>query len=227
MDSIAAVKLRTTDLLKDNIVCITTEDCLQSSYGQGKWCNSGLVCIRSKCHIIHGYPCDQFQTCNESQRKCTKKTCTQDVDCDDGLYCNGNENCDITTGYCSPSLNPIKCTGGQCNETLKECIFVPKVVTEWEVYKITGELIKAKIEVKLKSRLSGVMMVTKQDTLGIISVNDAPVNTTSSNSLTNTQITIVVSLIILFFGVTLFLLLLMMFMRAGVTSNTFVYTQEL
>jgi hypothetical protein len=44
-------------------------------------------------------------------------TCTSDVECDDGLFCNGMEAC--VEGYCRSS-DP--CPGASCDEVNDECI---------------------------------------------------------------------------------------------------------
>jgi hypothetical protein len=44
--------------------------------------------------------------------------CTDDPDCDDGLFCNGAETCD--TGLCMPGSDP--CPDQGCDEDLDECV---------------------------------------------------------------------------------------------------------
>jgi hypothetical protein len=47
--------------------------------------------------------------------------CTIDADCDDGLYCNGQETCDVPSG-CRPATNPCAETEcNHCNETAGNC----------------------------------------------------------------------------------------------------------
>jgi Papain family cysteine protease len=54
--------------------------------------------------------------------------CTSDEECNDGLFCNGEETCDTTNGLCVPSENPCSddglwCNGDEvCDEELDECI---------------------------------------------------------------------------------------------------------
>ena len=46
--------------------------------------------------------------------------CTVDADCNDGLFCNGDETCDVGSGTCQPGSNP--CTRDQtCDEVHDEC----------------------------------------------------------------------------------------------------------
>ncbi len=53
---------------------------------------------------------------------CDPAGCTSDADCDDGLFCNGVESCDTSTGSCvaisacPPSIPPTV-----CNEDTDSC----------------------------------------------------------------------------------------------------------
>jgi len=53
--------------------------------------------------------------------------CTVDADCDDGLYCNGDETCNTGTGQCEDGTAPVCddgafCNGTEtCNETTDSC----------------------------------------------------------------------------------------------------------
>jgi len=46
--------------------------------------------------------------------------CTTNADCDDGLFCNGDETCDISSGICQSGIDP--CPGQGCDETNDECV---------------------------------------------------------------------------------------------------------
>ena len=54
--------------------------------------------------------------------------CRNNADCDDGLYCNGAETCDLETTECMSGTNPCPddgffCTGTEsCNETTNQCV---------------------------------------------------------------------------------------------------------
>ncbi|TFH25222.1 MAG: hypothetical protein E4H03_01415 [Myxococcales bacterium] len=55
--------------------------------------------------------------------------CTIDADCDDGLFCNGAETCDVVSG-CQAGTPPIckdgvGCTGDGCSEALAACVNAP------------------------------------------------------------------------------------------------------
>ena len=54
--------------------------------------------------------------------------CKNDKDCDDGLYCNGDETCDKGTGLCVAGITPdcndkVACTVDSCDENLKSCLW--------------------------------------------------------------------------------------------------------
>lgn len=50
--------------------------------------------------------------------------CQLDTDCDDGLYCNGDESCDAN-GFCQPGSPPCA-TGDSCNEGADTCTAPPE-----------------------------------------------------------------------------------------------------
>jgi len=48
--------------------------------------------------------------------------CLSHGDCDDGLYCNGIETCDIGNQTCLPGI-PVSCPDGQiCDEDSNQCV---------------------------------------------------------------------------------------------------------
>jgi len=52
--------------------------------------------------------------------------CTSDGDCDDGLFCNGAESCDVPSGNCQSGTAPncndgVACTDDSCNEATDSC----------------------------------------------------------------------------------------------------------
>ncbi|MCP4659611.1 MAG: S8 family serine peptidase [bacterium] len=58
-------------------------------------------------------------------------SCTGDPDCDDGLWCNGAETCNLGTGQCEAGTPPlvcddsVACTTDSCNEGTQACDYVP------------------------------------------------------------------------------------------------------
>lgn len=62
--------------------------------------------------------------------------CTDDADCDDGLWCNGDETCNLGTGQCEPGTSP--CVAGQtCDEDNDVCID-PDPCLRYENYPFSG-----------------------------------------------------------------------------------------
>ncbi len=56
--------------------------------------------------------------------------CVSNADCDDRLFCNGAETCDIPTGNCLPGTPPTcddgnPCTSDSCNATTNACVHTP------------------------------------------------------------------------------------------------------
>ncbi len=91
-------------------------------------CDDGLFCNgRERCD--HGYdglascwagdsPCAEGQVCDDAADQCIGGFCTDDTDCDDGLFCNGAETCNVDTdgaGECVSGSDPCAdtyCGGG-------------------------------------------------------------------------------------------------------------------
>ncbi len=73
-----------------DIMCNNSMDCFEQ-YSKGDWCKTGVVCAKSRCRIIHEYPCAYHQECRSETQTCVPMTCVNDKDCDDGKYCNGVE----------------------------------------------------------------------------------------------------------------------------------------
>ena len=59
------------------------------------------------------------------------KTCTTDADCNDGLYCNGDETCDIGSGICQDGINPCS-PPLVCDEDDDLCKEVPPEICDDE-----------------------------------------------------------------------------------------------
>ncbi len=55
--------------------------------------------------------------------------CTGNAQCDDGIYCNGAETCNIGTGQPGTAIvcnDGIACTTDSCNEATDNCDYIPK-----------------------------------------------------------------------------------------------------
>ena len=59
---------------------------------------------------------------DEAEVDIYENECNSDADCDNGLFCDGSEVCDLNTNTCEPG--PEVCTGqGQtCDETTDQCV---------------------------------------------------------------------------------------------------------
>ena len=56
--------------------------------------------------------------------------CQSNADCNDGVFCNGEEVCDVATGQCGPGVPPScddqnPCTADRCDLTRDACVNVP------------------------------------------------------------------------------------------------------
>ncbi|MCH9001504.1 MAG: thrombospondin type 3 repeat-containing protein, partial [Planctomycetes bacterium] len=66
--------------------------------------------------------------------------CTNDADCDDGFFCNGQESCDVATGLCLPGTRPCTTFEGYvapCNDNLDICKELNPCVT-WQAGSESG-----------------------------------------------------------------------------------------
>jgi len=104
-------------------------------------CDDGLACTLDSCNLVTGQCdhtpkndpncvgncCEPGEACREPDGFCF--TCTINADCNDGLVCNGIENCfsgtcvEGTPIDCS-SLDSI-CTVGVCDNDLEDCVTQP------------------------------------------------------------------------------------------------------
>jgi len=107
--------------------CATDADC-----DDGRFCTGSETCKAGFCAkgtpvvcngADDGIPCTQF-ACSEAARGCAQ-VANSDL-CDDGLFCNGAEVCNPTSG-CQAGT-PVTCEGGdvscvtgQCSESIKAC----------------------------------------------------------------------------------------------------------
>ena len=67
---------------------------------------------------IEGLPRPQGDTWEIGAYEQPVAQCSVDADCDDGLFCNGNEVCNA--GTCTAGVNP--CPGQQCDELFDLCV---------------------------------------------------------------------------------------------------------
>lgn len=96
----------------------------------GVFCNGAEVCQSGAC-VSPGDPCpigdddDCFEGCDEATDSCTALE-PKDTPCDDGLFCNGIDQCN-PQGFCSQHIDPpcpgvgdADCTGA-CDEDNDDC----------------------------------------------------------------------------------------------------------
>ena len=88
----------------------------------GHFCNGVEICENGIC-VSDGDPCSADEHCDEDRDICVTDWCTSDAYCDDGLFCNGDEACDGTTGDCMGGTDP--CLEDEtCDENTDECVIV-------------------------------------------------------------------------------------------------------
>lgn len=107
-------------LLSVGVECETVDDC--RTHYNGSWCESaGILCVHRSCKRIPNHPCKSTQLCLEAEQRCEPVKCTEDKECDNGVYCDGTEIC--KEGHCETDVARPNChyTGGECNEALKQC----------------------------------------------------------------------------------------------------------
>jgi hypothetical protein len=91
-----------------DVVVITDAGCQSDSE-----CQQNVACVLDRCD-------PDLHVCTRTPR---------DSMCDDGVFCNGAERCDLTLG-CAPSPPPncidaINCTVDACDESAKACVHKP------------------------------------------------------------------------------------------------------
>ena len=75
-----------------------------------------------------GWFVDDVTVTGESQ--CSPTGCTSDAECDNDLFCDGTETCNLGTGLCEPGTAPdcgdgVSCTDDACNESTDACDNTP------------------------------------------------------------------------------------------------------
>ncbi len=105
-------------LTQTNVSCASNADCF--AHYNNAWCHRGLVCLHSRCWAVPNFPCPRTEFCDEREKQCVPRVCRDWRDCDDGVYCNGQELC--VAHRCVPDPN-FDCTqsGYMCNEAQRRC----------------------------------------------------------------------------------------------------------
>jgi subtilisin family serine protease len=107
--------------------CITNGDC-----DDGLFCNGAETCSAGSCQAGTAPNCDDGiactgDSCNEGTDSCDHAP--NNAACDDGLFCNGAETCNVSLGCqagTAPNCNDgIACTVDSCNEGTDSCDHAP------------------------------------------------------------------------------------------------------
>jgi hypothetical protein len=107
--------------------CSTNEQC-----DDGLYCNGAEQCVSGSCQAGTAPNCDDgvsctIDSCNEGTDSCDHTA--NNGACDDGLYCNGAETCNVTLGCqagTAPNCNDgVACTIDSCNEAMDVCENTP------------------------------------------------------------------------------------------------------
>jgi predicted outer membrane repeat protein len=96
------------------------------------FCNGLETCVDGACQVGTAPNCDDGVACTVDACDATADICTHepdDADCDNGLYCDGFESCDVLDG-CQPGTpvvcdDGIHCTDDTCDETTDGCRNIP------------------------------------------------------------------------------------------------------
>jgi len=121
----------TGSCINDDATCAVGQDCGNGICEAGEDCSSCANDCRAKTNGSPNsrYCCDGDlpdcgdSRCSESPWSCgiSSPICTADSECDDGLFCNGEETCDlISGGVCQSGSDP--CAGMGCDEANDTCV---------------------------------------------------------------------------------------------------------
>ena len=103
--------------------CQGDEDC-----DDGLYCNGVETCVGMACQPGTPPDCDDAVDCTDDSCNEVTDGCDHTANhalCDDGLYCNGSETCDVAVG-CLPGTtidcgDGVSCTDDSCNEATDGC----------------------------------------------------------------------------------------------------------
>jgi len=110
--TITEVQVRRAE--EEGPACDSNADCLDDVF-----CNGTETCVDGECHNGE-FPCADGEFCDEEQEDCLTP-CTDDVQCNNAFYCDGEETCDTVSGECLEGDDP--CEEDQtCDESLDVCV---------------------------------------------------------------------------------------------------------
>ncbi len=112
--------------------CIVDGDC-----SDGLFCNGTETCNAGSCQAGTPVNCDDgiactSDSCNEGTDSCNNTP--NNAACDDGLFCNGAETCNVTLG-CQAGSDP--CGGAGCDEGNDVCLGGPEI---WMAFKTAATI---------------------------------------------------------------------------------------
>jgi hypothetical protein len=98
-------------------------------------CDDSVACTADACedgrcaHAPNDAACADGERCSPVLG-CVPSRCTADAECDDGIFCNGEERCDTTAGDCVAGAAPAcddaaSCTADRCDAARDECVHEP------------------------------------------------------------------------------------------------------
>jgi len=119
------------DLIEEAVVTITRvearrtfrEDC-EEACDDEVFCNGEEGCLDGEC-TTGSPPCSESQVCDEERERCVN-LCDEDADCNNPLFCDGVETCDLNTGLCQDGATVVCGEGETCDEALDACGPVPQ-----------------------------------------------------------------------------------------------------
>jgi hypothetical protein len=110
------------------VECVSDDNCTDDNNP----CNGREECVEGTC-VSSGNPCPDGEICQPlnipdvltapqaDDYICIGAGCDNDTQCDDGLYCNGQETCNETSGQCEVG-EPVNCKGWYCDEDNDTCV---------------------------------------------------------------------------------------------------------
>ena len=129
--ALAVVQLGTCpvpDAGSDIIIAKVTFQCLAAS--SGNISVKGIDSFDTTVGCTSGVVYDATMGTNALSVTIAAAGCTGNAQCDDGIYCNGAETCNVGTGICQPGTavvcnDGITCTADSCNEATDSCDYIP------------------------------------------------------------------------------------------------------
>lgn len=119
--------------------CLSDGDC-----DDGLDCNGLELCLQNQC-IAGQNPCAADEVCDEIGNTCIappeSSECSTDTDCDDNVFCNGQETC--VDGTCTPGSPPCA-ESQQCSEADKKCRDVVPISSATVVKTVLRPLLQQK-----------------------------------------------------------------------------------